>query len=109
MMLNDAPTLSLPCWIAKAQDAMGQFTAQIVGLPDLRATANSPEEAVQGVRKLVAEAVVSGRLAQISVPLPLSSTSCYSCCRQFLLFFYSLRLLLPELANILTQRKSAPA
>jgi hypothetical protein len=75
MMLNDVPTLSLPCWIAKAQDAMGQFTAQIVGLPDLRATANSPEEAVQGVRKLVAEAVVSGRLAQISVPLPLSSTS----------------------------------
>jgi hypothetical protein len=72
MMPNDAPTLSLPCWIAKGQNAMGQFTAQIVGLPDLQVTANSPEEAVQGLRRLVAEAVASGRLAQISVPLPFS-------------------------------------
>jgi hypothetical protein len=72
MIANDAATLS--CWVAKGQNSVGQFTAQIVGVPDLQATANSPEEAVQGVRKLVAEAVASGRLAQISVPLPFSPT-----------------------------------
>jgi hypothetical protein len=48
----------------------GQFTAQVVGLPDLRATAASREEAVQAVQARLGEWLASGELVAVAVPLP---------------------------------------
>lgn len=45
----------------------GQFTAEAVGIPDLRATADSQEEAVQRVRALLAKWLATGQLVPIEV------------------------------------------
>lgn len=46
----------------------GQFTAQLVGLPELRATASSREEAIQQVRMLLSQWLASGQLVTVTVP-----------------------------------------
>lgn len=46
----------------------GQFTAEVVGLPELRACAATREEAIQVVRARLAEWLASGQLALIEVP-----------------------------------------
>src|SRR5262249_54444816 len=49
----------------------GQFTAQAVGLPELRATAATREEAVQQVCALLGQWLASGELQAVSVlPVP---------------------------------------
>jgi hypothetical protein len=45
----------------------GQYTAQVVGLPDLRATAATREQAIEQVRTLFVAWVASGRLALMEV------------------------------------------
>jgi predicted RNase H-like HicB family nuclease len=47
----------------------GQFTAQVVGLPEIMATAGSREEALSLVRGLLRIWFESGRLAMVEVPL----------------------------------------
>ncbi len=45
----------------------GRCTAQVVGLPDLQATAGTEAEAIEGVRALVAERLSSGQLVPLAV------------------------------------------
>lgn len=45
----------------------GQFTAQAVGLPELRATAPSRDAAVQQVRALLGQSLASGQLEVVTV------------------------------------------
>ncbi|SRR5260370_15385639 len=45
----------------------GQITAQLVGLPELRATAATREEALRQVRQLLGEWLASGRLAALEM------------------------------------------
>jgi hypothetical protein len=49
-------------------DPGGRFTAQIVGLPEIQATAPTREEAIDQVRSAVASWVVSGQLLVLDVP-----------------------------------------
>jgi hypothetical protein len=48
----------------------GQFTAVVVGIPELRATAATRRQAIEQVERLLAEAVVSGELVLVDVPEP---------------------------------------
>jgi hypothetical protein len=45
----------------------GQFTAQAVGLPEIRATAASPEEAIDQVAIILKERLARGELVQIQL------------------------------------------
>ena len=54
--------------ISVRAEPAGQFTAQVVGLEELKFTAPSREEAVQGVRQLVSERISSGQLVPLEVP-----------------------------------------
>jgi len=53
-------------------DPAGQFTAQLIGLPELRATAATREEAIEQVRTRLAEYLAAGQL--VLVPTPLSTS-----------------------------------
>src|ERR1700728_4527502 len=48
--------------------AAGQFTAQAVGLPDVRATAATREEAFAKLREILNAVVSSGALTALEVP-----------------------------------------
>jgi hypothetical protein len=54
-------------WVVIQPEPPGQFTAQVVGLMELRATAATREEALQQVRILLREWLASGRLVPIEV------------------------------------------
>ena len=55
-------------WVVVRPEPPGQFTAQVVGLPELRATAATKEEALQQVRIVLSEWLTSGQLVSIAVP-----------------------------------------
>src|SRR5712692_6876660 len=59
---------SCPHWVVVQPEPPGQVTAQVVGLPELRVTAATREEALDQVRKLISEWTSSGRLVSIEVP-----------------------------------------
>jgi hypothetical protein len=46
----------------------GQYTAQMVGLPEIRATAATREEAIERVRDALQKEVAAGNLVPIQVP-----------------------------------------
>ncbi len=46
----------------------GQFTAQVPGIAELRATAATRDEAIAEVRKRLSEWLASGRLALVDLP-----------------------------------------
>lgn len=46
----------------------GQFTAQVVGLPDLSATAATREEALEQVRTQLRDRMTSGQLVALELP-----------------------------------------
>ena len=46
----------------------GQFTAQVVGLPELRATGATREESIHQVRAMLGEWIASGQLVLVEVP-----------------------------------------
>lgn len=48
----------------------GKFTAEAVGIPELRATAATQAEAIDQVRAMLGEWLASGKLVSIDVPLP---------------------------------------
>jgi uncharacterized protein YoaH (UPF0181 family) len=53
------------------QEGQGSYTAQVVGLPDLQATAVSRAEAIEQVRSLLAQRLSSGQLVALAVAPPM--------------------------------------
>jgi hypothetical protein len=53
-----------------SQDGAGHWTAQVVGLPELQATAATRAEAVEQVRALLAQRLSSGQLVALTVAPP---------------------------------------
>lgn len=59
---------SLHHWIVVRAEAGGQFTAQLLGLPELTATAASREEAIELVRTRIGEWIAMGHLVPVEMP-----------------------------------------
>jgi len=57
-------------WVVGRLEPSGQFTAQVVGVPQLRATAATRAEAIEKVRAMVSDWLASGQLIAIEVPCP---------------------------------------
>lgn len=55
-------------WIVGRVEASGEFTAEVVGVPDLRATAATRDDAIASIRQQLGEWVATGRLMSIEVP-----------------------------------------
>lgn len=58
---------TVPQLVRVRPEPAGQFTAQVVGLPDLRATAPTREEAVRQVCALLSQWLASGELQAVAV------------------------------------------
>ena len=56
-------------WVVARSEPSGQFTAQVVGLPELSATAPTRAEAIERIRVLLRDWVVTGQLISIEVPV----------------------------------------
>ena len=56
-------------WVLARPEPSGRFTAQVVGLPDLVATAATREEAIEQIRALLRDWVATGRLVSVEVPI----------------------------------------
>ncbi len=63
-----APNMASSLWIVVREEPPGQFTARVVGLPELQATAATRDEALQQLRSTLAEWITSGQLVSIDVP-----------------------------------------
>jgi hypothetical protein len=59
---------SLCQWIVVRPEPAGQFTAQLLGLPELSATAANREEAIQQVRARILESIALGLLVPLEIP-----------------------------------------
>lgn len=59
---------SLRHWIVVCPEPAGQFTAQLLGLPELSATAASREEAIEQVRARILEWIALGQLVPVEMP-----------------------------------------
>jgi hypothetical protein len=59
---------SLHHWIVVRPEPAGQFTAQVLGLPELAATAASRDEAIEQVRARILEWVAMGQLVPVEIP-----------------------------------------
>lgn len=59
---------SLLHWLIVRPEGAGQFTAQLLGLPELTVTAVSREEAIKQVRGRILEWIASGQLVALSFP-----------------------------------------
>jgi predicted RNase H-like HicB family nuclease len=55
-------------WIVVRPEPSGLFTAQLLGLPELHATAASREEAIEQVRARIDEWLAAGQLVPLEVP-----------------------------------------
>ena len=56
-------------WVVVRTEPSGKFTAQVVGLPELIATAPTREEAIEQVRVMLHDWVATGRLVSVEVPI----------------------------------------
>jgi hypothetical protein len=54
---------------ARVESNNGDFTAELIGAPDVRATASSRDLAVQALRQVIAERLSQGALALVDVPM----------------------------------------
>jgi hypothetical protein len=59
---------SLHHWIVVRPEPAGQFTAQLLGLLELTATAASRDEAIEQIRARIVESIAAGQLVPIEVP-----------------------------------------
>lgn len=59
---------SLCQWAVVRPEPAGQFTAQVLGLPELSVTAASREEAITQIRGRILEAIALGQLVHIEIP-----------------------------------------
>ncbi|HEV3260537.1 MAG TPA: hypothetical protein VG013_27020 [Gemmataceae bacterium] len=69
-MKPDAAENGLSSLVLVRPEPSGQFTAQVVGLPELRETAASREEALRRVQARLVECLASGELVAMAVPAP---------------------------------------
>ena len=60
---------SVQHWVVARPEPAGKFTAQVVGLPELVATAATREEAIEQIRALLRDWVATGRLVSVEVPV----------------------------------------
>jgi hypothetical protein len=65
---QSASNESLHQWIVVLPAPAGQFTAQLLGLPELSATAANREEAIAQVRARILEWIALGRLVPVDIP-----------------------------------------
>ena len=63
------PNGPLQHWVVNCCEPSGQFTAQVVGLPELRATAPTREAAIEQVRDMLRDWVATDQLVSIEVPV----------------------------------------
>jgi|SRR5947207_926101 len=68
MAADFVPPGTLSVLVRVSSDDKGRFTAQVVGLPEIQATATRREEAVESVRSTVAAWIASGQLLPLDVP-----------------------------------------
>lgn len=59
---------SLQHWIVVRAEPAGQFTAQLLGLPELAATATNRDEAIAQVRARILEWIALGQLVPVEIP-----------------------------------------
>lgn len=59
---------SLHHWIVVRAEPAGQFTAQLLGLPELSATAASRDEAIAQIRGRILESIALGQLVPVDIP-----------------------------------------
>ena len=64
---NTARYESLCQWIIVRPEPAGQFTAQLLGLPELSATAAKREEAIEQVRVRILEWIALGQLVPVEI------------------------------------------
>ena len=57
-------------WVVVRTDPGGQFTAQVMGVPELQSTGSTREQAIETIRTLISEWIASGQLVAIDVPKP---------------------------------------
>lgn len=65
---NTPESGSVQQWIVGRPEPSGQFTVQVVGVPELRVTAATRAEAIEQIRALLADWLASGQLMSIEVP-----------------------------------------
>src|SRR5438552_3994332 len=64
------PNGTLQQWVVVRPEPPGQFSAELLGLPEVRATAATREEVLQQIDALLNEWINSGRLVSIEVTEP---------------------------------------
>lgn len=62
----DMPTIH---WVAVHPEPPGQYTAQVVGIADLRATAGSQDEALAQVRQMLDDWLATASWVRLQAPL----------------------------------------
>jgi hypothetical protein len=67
-MKTDSPWIPPGPLVLMHSDGPGQITAHLVGMPELRASAATREEALTHLQRLITEALTSGRLAVLEMP-----------------------------------------
>ncbi|HYV35849.1 MAG TPA: hypothetical protein VE988_09115 [Gemmataceae bacterium] len=55
-------------WVVGRTAPSGQFTAQVVGVPELSATAATRAEALEQIRAMLSDWIASGQLIPVEVP-----------------------------------------
>ncbi|MHB1421984.1 MAG: type II toxin-antitoxin system HicB family antitoxin [Gemmataceae bacterium] len=65
---NAARMESLCHWIVVRPEPDARFTAQLLGLPEMSATADNREEAIEQVRARIGEWIAAGQLVPVEVP-----------------------------------------
>jgi hypothetical protein len=68
MKLETPTSLSSSCLVRVREEPDGQFTAEIMGVPDIQATAATRDAAIEQVRTLLQHQVNLGSIAVIEVP-----------------------------------------
>jgi hypothetical protein len=68
MNLETPIYLSSFCLVRVREEPEGQFTAELLGAPDIRATAATRKQAIEQVRALLQEHVDLGSIAAIEIP-----------------------------------------
>ncbi|MGO9913603.1 MAG: hypothetical protein ACLQIB_02650 [Isosphaeraceae bacterium] len=68
MKLETSISLSPPCLVRIREEPEGQFTAELLGAPDIQATAATRAEAAERVRALLQNHVNLGSIVAIETP-----------------------------------------
>ena len=67
---STTPNGAVQHWVVGRTEATGQFTVQVVGVPELRATAATRAEALERIRAMLSDWIASGQLMPVEVPRP---------------------------------------